>query len=41
MNSSSFKLTANVMLILMPATLLAEAAGLGFVPDAICGPMEE
>jgi hypothetical protein len=35
MNSNSFRLTAKVMLILMPATPLAEAAGFGFVPDTI------
>jgi hypothetical protein len=29
------------MLILMPATPLAEAAGLGFVPGTIVGLMEE
>jgi hypothetical protein len=42
MNSNSFGHTANVMLILMPATpLFAGAAGFGFVPDTICRPMEE
>lgn len=35
MNSNSFRLTANAMLILMPATALAEAAGFGFVPDTL------
>jgi hypothetical protein len=35
MNSNSFRLTAKVMLILMPATPLAEATGLGFVSGTI------
>jgi hypothetical protein len=41
MNSNSFRLTARVMLILVPVTPLAEAGGFGFVPGTIARPMEE
>jgi hypothetical protein len=41
MNSNSSRLVAKVMLILMPAIPLVEAAGFGFVPGTIVRPMEE
>jgi len=41
MNSNGFRLTAQVMLILMPATPFAEAAGFGLVPGTIVRSMEE
>ena len=39
MNSKSFRLAAEVMLILMPA--IAEGAGFDFVPGTIVRPTEE
>jgi hypothetical protein len=41
MNSNRFRLAEKVMLLLRPATLLAEATGFGFVPGAIVRPLEE
>jgi hypothetical protein len=41
MNSNSFRLAAKVMLILLPSTPLAEAAGFGFVPGTLVSPLEE